>query len=527
MGAYVLRFLFWRVLALIALIGGASMLAWFLDGGPGRLLRGHGDPTPHLDPGAAARTAGDATAVLWRWHPDGGPAVVRPLLALSVAAATMILLGRATARSRRRYVRLTVEPYRGDHAEAAGLVRMFEALHKRLQRRWWRRLLTGQPSLSLEVHHGGGAAEYSAWLAVSCPSGLEAAVEAALRVAYPSVRLHAGATSGFVAPAVVRLKKRAEFVMRSRAVDRFEQDGDPPINRLLTIMDAGGQRACVQLALTPAPAAFESIARHALRRREERQAHRRRERLISGSSIVEQAELRGALELQHRSFFFLDLRVIAPSLGACQLISSELRAQPAENRLVERGTAVRHGLLRLYSRRILRGEGNPLAPSRRGVFATTELASLWQVPSIDYLTVPFARSAVPLAPAPPAILRPRAGGTLRDAHGPVSIAVEQRRQNTAVPGTVEQGKSSYLVATVAEDVRRERCAVIVLDPKGDAAEAALSVVPVGRGCTLLDFSHPTCGFNPLAVDAPADVIADYVVAALKNLFTDDGVILGL
>ncbi|HYM56109.1 MAG TPA: replication-relaxation family protein [Solirubrobacteraceae bacterium] len=62
--------------------------------------------------------------------------------------------------------------------------------------------------------------------------------------------------------------------------------------------------------------------------------------------------------------------------------------------------------------------------------------------------------------------------------------------------------------------------MIVLDPKGDAAEAAVSLVPDGRTCTLLDFSHPTCGFNPLAVDAPADVIADYVVAALKGLFTD-------
>jgi hypothetical protein len=115
-------------------------------------------------------------------------------------------------------------------------------------------------------------------------------------------------------------------------------------------------------------------------------------------------------------------------------------------------------------------------------------------------------------------------GTLRDAGGPVSIHPPLRRQNTAVPGTVEQGKSSYLVATVAEDIRRERCAIIVLDPKGDAAEAAVSVVPTDRRCTLLDFSHPTCGFNPLAVDAPADTIADYVVFALKNLFSDENVI---
>jgi hypothetical protein len=52
-------------------------------------------------------------------------------------------------------------------------------------------------------------------------------------------------------------------------------------------------------------------------------------------------------------------------------------------------------------------------------------------------------------------------------------------------------------------------------------------VPGARTCTLLDFANPTCGFNPLAVDAPADVIADYVVAALKNLFSDANVILRL
>src|SRR5438874_885001 len=44
--------------------------------------------------------------------------------------------------------------------------------------------------------------------------------------------------------------------------------------------------------------------------------------------------------------------------------------------------------------------------------------------------------------------------------------------------------------------------------------------PPRRAGTLLDFARPTCGFNPLAVDAPADVIADYVVGALRNLFTD-------
>ena len=90
-----------------------------------------------------------------------------------------------------------------------------------------------------------------------------------------------------------------------------------------------------------------------------------------------------------------------------------------------------------------------------------------------------------------------------------------------MPGTVEQGKTSYLVATIHEDLRRERCAVIVFDPKGDAADAAISAVPDDRTCTILDFAQPTCGFNPLAVDASPDTIADYVVAAMRNLF-DEG-----
>jgi Replication-relaxation len=294
------------------------------------------------------------------------------------------------------------------------------------------------------------------------------------------------------------------------------------MNRLLTVMGACGEPAFVQIAMTPAPALFEALAKHLYKHHEARLSRERRQRLFPRDrSMVEDAELRGALEVQHRPLFFVDLRVIGPDRAVCERIASELRSAAAENRLVERGTSLRHGVLGLYTRRVQRGEGNPLPSPYKGVLASAELAPMWQLPSADYLTVPFARSGLPLAPAPPGVFRPGSGrGTLRDAAGSLSIHEEMRKQNTAVPGTVEQGKSSYLVATVAEDLRRDRCAVIVLDPKGDAAEAALSAVPAERTCTLLDMAHPTCGFNPLAVDAPADVIADYVVAALKNLFTD-------
>ncbi len=517
-----LRFLLWRLFGLLALVAGLALIAWFIGGGPGKLLRGRSAAGVfHAALGELVSTLDRWPRAIWSWAPAPGVAPARLLLALTAALALAIGLARAHARRRRRYVRLQVEAYRADHADADAVVRMFGALHKRLLARWWRRLLRGQASLSLEVHHTGGE-PHSVWLAITCPQGHERTVEAVLQATYPNCRLRPAGQPLGVPPAVLRLKKHAEFIKRVKTLDRFERDREPSVNRLLTVMGACGEPAFVQIAMTPTPALFEAFSKHLYKRHEARLSRQRREHLlVRDRSMVEDAELRGGLEVQHKPLFFVDLRVIAPRRSVCERIASELRAEGAENRLVERGTTVRHGLLGLYARRVQRGEGNPLPSFHKGVFASAELAPIWQLPSIDYLTVPFARTGLPLAPAPPGIFRPGDGrGTLRDALGAVSIHEEMRKQNTAVPGTVEQGKSSYLVASVAEDLRRERCAVIVLDPKGDAAEAAVSVVPAERTCTLLDLAAPTCGFNPLAVDAPADVIADYVVAALKNLFTD-------
>lgn len=448
--------------------------------------------------------------LLWALLPAG---VVALLLVMALLAS------RGRRRADRRYVRLRVLPYRGEDASAEAIVALFETLHKRMLRRWWRRLLSGQPSIALEAH----VAE-QAWLAVSCPEGSQTMVLSALRAAYPNCRLEAPIARVGPPPVVLRLKKERLFINRVKAIDRFEHEREPFMNRLLRTLAASGGPAFVQLAMTPASIGFERHAGRLYRRREHRVSRQRGEGVLEprlDRSMLQDAELRGGLSVQHRPLFFVDIRVIADDRATCERIASTLRAEVAENRLVERGTAIRHGVLGIYRERVMRGEGNALRDARKGVFASTELAAMWHLPSLDFLAVPLDRSPVPVAPAPAAILRPAGGsGTLRDSLGPVSIHPALRRQNTAVVGTVEQGKTSYLVASMVEDLSRRGCAVILLDPKGDAAEAALSSVPQERTCTVLDFAHPTCGFNPLAVDAPADVIADYVVAALKALFTD-------
>ncbi|HEV3228331.1 MAG TPA: replication-relaxation family protein, partial [Solirubrobacteraceae bacterium] len=454
------------------------------------------------------------------------------------SVALLLLLGRALARRGRRYVRLGLVPYRTDRAHPEALAALFDSLNNRLLARWWQRAVCGQRSLALELHvrHATGSAASQvgpatgqgpaasaqtapvpcqALLAVTCPAELVQLLAATLRSAYPNLRLvpWSGQPAGGLA--LVRLKKRERFTRRLEVMTDEEQA--LPVDRLLRVMAAAATHSVVQLTLTPVPAWFERWASRPPRRRpQETDA-------AQSSDSPRPPEVHGA-DRRAGALFFADLRVLAPTRRLCGQIASELRSHGAANQLVPREAVVRHRVARVYRRRIERGEGNPIPSCIRGVYASPELAGLWQLPSVGFTGVPLERSSVPLVAAPPAILRPPAGpGLLADEFGPVTLHEAVRWQNVAVPGAVGHGKTSLLVASVREDLARPRCAVIVFDPKGDAADAAVSVVPEGRACTLLDLARPTCGCNPLAVNAPPDSIADAVVAALRNLFSDSDI----
>jgi hypothetical protein len=154
--------------------------------------------------------------------------------------------------------------------------------------------------------------------------------------------------------------------------------------------------------------------------------------------------------------------------------------------------------------------------------AVAELAALWQLPTRPVGGVGPPSAAVPLLSAPAGTWRPTDGpGLLWDSAGPVGLDPAFRHQNLALPGSVGQGKTTVLLASLAEDLRRRECAVLLLDPKGEAAEEALALVPRGRTVRFLDLADPAYSFNPLEIAAPPEVVADYVVEAVRNLF-DEG-----
>ena len=277
-----LRFLLWRILGLIALVVAIALTGWLLDGGLGVALRGtSGSASGHLTIRALAGALGSSVRAGCRWAPFGGVPAARALAIL--AALTGALLGsvRMCARRRRRYVRMRVRTYRTDTASAEAVVSMFEALHKRILRRWWRRLLHGQPSVGLEVHHAHG----TVWLAVAFPAGSRDMVQAALRTAYPNCRLDPEPQTLSPPPAVLRLKKHAEFIKRAKVLDHFEHEREPPVNRLMTVMGACGAPAFVQMAMTPTPALFERHAKRLYKRHEARLSRERREHLLGARPV--------------------------------------------------------------------------------------------------------------------------------------------------------------------------------------------------------------------------------------------------
>ncbi len=362
--------------------------------------------------------------------------------------------------ARRAGARLLLEPYRNDLADAESLAATFTALHALLGRR---------RTLVLETHldrRSGGAPLL--WFALQCPAGLERQIQAALRASYPNLRLRALRSMPALPAVAIELRRAAPPHGDDEPLEPL-----PRIERVLAAMAAAGPPASLRLILRPAPRLLEQVCSS---------PEHRIGPLVWALPVVHARDLAGA-------------RAIASALCA--------------------------GEPRLLARRGQRLARAGVRRTPRGLYRPAELAALWCLPPPQFGALPWLRRAVPIAPAPPGIRRPRDGsGLLRDEHGPVTIDAASRRQHTAVVGAVDQGKTSYLVASVRADLRREECALIVLDPKGDAADAVLSVVPRERVCTLLDMAAPRAGFNPLAVAAAPDAIADQVVAALRGLFGD-------
>jgi hypothetical protein len=119
--------------------------------------------------------------------------------------------------------------------------------------------------------------------------------------------------------------------------------------------------------------------------------------------MLARAELRSAVEIRHRSMFYLEVQVGASDWETCNLIAASLLARRGENHLHRRCMVLRQ---RLYRRRFPTGYP-PLvpSPSMRTLVSGAELAHLLELPSARMKGVPVRRLTIPRMPAPPDAFR--------------------------------------------------------------------------------------------------------------------------
>ncbi len=449
---------------------------------------------------------GAATSVLgsaWR-------ALRLPLLLFMLSVASITAL---RARSRRRRLagvrRFELRPSREDTATPYQREKLFDAWHGQLCPRWWERLLRGPPSIALEVHQ---LPDDRQALALAATQAEAAMIEGRLSATYPDVSLRPLTVGPTWGRCVTRLKKRRVFVARIQTVKDDEQ---ALMDSIIATMARVAEPATVQLVLTPAPWLAHRLSRRLLKLREQeltRGEHRDRAD-IGVDSVVEDKELKGALETQHRSLFWVEIRVASDSREAARALAGLFSEAHSENALVGRNMRLRGWL---YRRRIALGAPNPLPPFLHGVLSSSELAALVGVPRQRVKTAQLVRAPNGRALAGPQITRDPALEIMRDERGPVGIKPADRKYGQAFIGAQGVGKTSGTAKTIEIDARDRDAAMIVADPNQALALLALSLIPADRTVWYMDLARPEVGINPLQIDAGPDAVADVVLQAMKE-----------
>lgn len=124
---------------------------------------------------------------------------------------------------------------------------------------------------------------------------------------------------------------------------------------------------------------------------------------------------------------------------------------------------------------------------------------------------------------PPTYLAPSAAFAQSSAPGTnvrLGISTQDRVYNSAFVGPIGSGKSTAMLHLIKHDLEAGY-GMLILDPKSDLASDTLHIIPPHRqnDVVVLDpASAQPVGLNPLATPGSPELIADSVLAVLKELF---------
>jgi hypothetical protein len=333
------------------------------------------------------------------------------LLAAGLATASTVDR-RLRNRLTREYARYEVKLSMHDDAKPGDLEDMVEALGAAVRKRYNDRVADGQPFVAIELWHRPSEAGAQWTMCLVCEAEIARTLEGIIASAYPDIRIGREfdeQPQPFAWPAetpghVMRFRKRRAFIhpLGSPVPLASQRHGKTTalIEAVAMTQCAVGAPSLVRFQLMPASEQLEDRARRRLERHEQ---HRREHHHRLSSTTLEHAEMRSAVEIRHRSMFYLELQVGSTDWETCNRIAASLVARRGENHLHRRYMVLRQGL---YRRRFASAYP-PLWPpwSMRTLVSGGELAHLLELPSARIKGVPVRRLTIPRMPAPPDAFR--------------------------------------------------------------------------------------------------------------------------
>jgi hypothetical protein len=342
------------------------------------------------------------------------------LLALGIAGATTVDR-RLRKRLSRHYERYEIKLSMHDDAKPGDLDDMVEAIGAAVRKRYNDRVSDGQPYIAFELWHRPSRVGMQWTLCLVCEANIARTVEGIIAGAYPDVRVgrefdeQPNPLAAVLAEPryVMRFRKRRPFIHPlggpAPAATQRQAKSTPLIEAIAMTQTALAVPSLVRFQLTPASEQLEDRARQRLERHERRQqGHLHHDR--HATSVLDQAELRSAVEIRHRGMFYLEVQVGSSDWETCNRIAASLVARRGENHLHRRYMIIRQ---RLYRQRFPSAYPPLLPPaSMRNLVSGAELAHLLELPSARMKAVPVRRLTIPRMPAPPDAFR------ATDPHGP-------------------------------------------------------------------------------------------------------------
>ncbi len=448
---------------------------------------------------------------------NGLEPVVQPaLLALSAAAA---FLAGLSIRGRLR--RFDGDLYTVTAPAATGAPQhLFEAWHG-LLRPPLRRLLDGQPWLSLELVGRAGQVRFQIWI----PTGERPFVESLLRAAYPGVELKPAAPvadDGEQAFANVQLTRGNYLPIQTTF------DGEPLSSVFWTLARAqGSESITLQLLVKPKSSAWQTAARMVAQGL--RDGQRGLRGLLFGiprGAPPTQFERERAQAIEEKASvlgFDCVLRVVATADRPEQAreflrsAAASLRPFAAANSFDFRSVLLGRRFRELFRLR-------QFSPFGSFVLNARELAALWHFPAEAPPHLAVIRS--PKLPPPQGVSdgdRQLGVSTWADGAVPVRLSIPDARHHLHFLGATGTGKTTAMLNLAVQDAVAGR-GVGLLDPKGDLAQAFLPRIPRRRAGDVVlispEESDLTVGINPLEVGPgdDRDLIAENTLTIFKRIY---------